>query len=293
MCKLTIGIAFLGALAIGSPPDVFSQKKPKEQSASTADYKSLENIKELEGKLITLEPTTRRMTLKVGYAYLEPNPNFHPNSKANADYVRRVNKLIRQQQKALTIANPVKRIERLQQLAIKAQVLQLEAPVGPPPFRPAVAYKDVEAEATEDVVVRRAKLPVQYDDKGGVKEYTEKEKKELRGKDPKIPGYAALWADVQTGQQVKLYLKSKKAIDRASKKTLADSVDKTGDKSKTEDKAKAAERDDSKDIAADTKGKGDDSDKEPRVYTYMILIETEPDSAASAANPPKKNRNNN
>ena len=297
MRKLTIGVVLLGALAICSPPGVFSQKKPKEQSATTADYKSLENTKELEGKLISLEPTTRRMTLKVGYGYLEPNPNFHPNSKANADYLRRVKKLIKQQQKALTIADPVKRIERLQQLAVKAQVLQLEAPVGPPPFQPAVAYKDVDAEATEDVVVRRAKLPVQYDDKGNVKEYTEKEKKELRGKDPKIPGYAALWADVQTGQQVKLYLKSKKAIDKAAKKSLADSLEKSGDASKNQDKAKAGEGDEAKaqdkDEPGDKKAKADDSDKEPRVYTYMILIETEPDSAASSANSPKKNRNNN
>jgi hypothetical protein len=235
------------------------------------------------------------MTLKVGYSYLEPNPNFHPNSKANSNYLRRVNKLINQQQKAMTIADPVKRIQRLQQLAVKAQVLQMEAPVGPPPFRSAVAYKDVDAEAIEDVVVRRSTLPVQYDDKGNVKDYTEKEKKELRGKDPKVPGYAALWADVQTGQQVKLYLKSKKAIDQAAKKSLAPSKEKSDDASKTEDKAKAGEADDTKDKddAADKKGKADDSDKEPRVYTHMILIESEPDSAASSANSPKKNRNNN
>jgi hypothetical protein len=183
-------------------------------------------------------------------------------------------------------------MQRLQQLSVKMQVLQLEAPVGPPPFRPAIAYKDVDPQGTEDILVRRSKLPVQYDDRGNVKEYTEKEKKDLRGKDPKVPGFAALWADVQTGQKVKLYLKSKKAIEKA-KKSLADTADKGSDDAKSKEEAKSKQSDESKapdnDKEDDKKSKAGDSEKETRVYAYMILIEAEPGSAAAANLSQKKN----
>jgi hypothetical protein len=96
MWKLAIGIFFLAVLALGAPRLAADHKKPKEQAATTADYKALQNTREIEGTLISLDPTTRRMTLKTGYTYLEPNPHFHPNSRANADFVRRMNKLIRQ-----------------------------------------------------------------------------------------------------------------------------------------------------------------------------------------------------
>ncbi len=289
MQKLPLGMALLAAVIICSPPLASAQKKTKEQKATTADYKSLENTKELEGTLVKLDQDTREMTLKVGYAYLEPNPHFHSNSKANADFVRRMNKLTAKYQQALTISDPVKRLNRLQELSVKMQVLQLEAPVGPPPFRTAVAYKDVIAEPTDQVTVRRSKLPPQYDDKGNVKPYTEKEKKELRGKDPKIPGYAALWADVQTKQKVKLYLKSKKDIDKAKKK--ADSLAKASEESKSKD-ALAAGDDETKVPDAGDKKSKTNSDEPSRVYAYMILIESDRDSAAAVSSSQKSQSNN-
>jgi hypothetical protein len=279
MRKLSVSLGLLALLVTCSPALVSAQKKAKEQNATTADYKSLENSKELDGTLIAVDQSTRHMTLKVGYSYLEPNPQYKPNSKANADYVRRVNKLIAKQQEALTISDPVKRMKRLQELSVKMQVLQLEAPVGPPPFRTATAYKDYIAEPTDDLIVRRSKLPQKYDDKGNPTSYTEQEKKELRGKDTKIPGYAALWADVQKKQQVKLYLKSKKDIDKAKKK--ADTRTKA-DKAKNEDALQTDATEDTKapDNAADKKSKTNSSDQPSCVYAYMILIESDPASAS-------------
>jgi len=310
MRKLPIAMMLLLATVLWSPPFAAGQRKPREDVANAADYKFLENVKELEGELTNLEPSTKNMTLKVGYAYLEPNPKYRPNTKANARFVQNVNNLINQQQRALAIKNPVQRIQRLQQLSVKMQLLQLQAPVGPPPFRPAVANKDVDADATEEVVVRRLNLPLEYDDKGNVKEYTDKEKKELRGNDKKVPGYAAKWEDVQLGQKVKLYLKSKKALDKAKKslakaaekdsadssadkaipKTTADSsADKAIPKTTDSDEAKPAEK------PAGEKKKTDAAEpEEPRVHAYMILIEADPDPAAP---PPKtrkkKNQDNN
>jgi hypothetical protein len=325
MRKLSIAMGLLLALVLAAPPDAAGQKKPKEQAATAADYKFLENVKEIEGEITSLEPLTKQMTLKAGYAYLEPNPSYRPNNKANAQYTRRVNQLGRDWQRALAIQNPLKRIQRLQQLSVQMQAVQLQAPVGPSPFRPAMAYKDVDADATEEVVVRRLTLPLEYDDKGNVKEYTKEEKKELRGKDPKVPGYAAKWEDVQVGQKVKLYLKSKKALDKAKKslaaatkkdaseadketlKSASADADKEGPKTtpaatdkaipktapaepKTADTDKTDAKSAEKDKAAEDKTKTDDAEKEPRVHVTMILIEAEPDPAATPAKTPRKKR---
>src|SRR5947209_721562 len=87
-------------------------------------------------------------------------------------------------QKKGNTKNPVKRQQKLNTIALEIQQLQARAPAGVNAYRTAVAYKDFEVEVPEDVVVRRLNLPLEYDDKGNVKEYTEKEKKALRGSDP-------------------------------------------------------------------------------------------------------------
>jgi hypothetical protein len=302
---MLVGLLIL-TLTLGLAPAALGQKKPKEENANEADYKFLEKIKSLEGEITTLEPSTRQLTLKVGYAYLEPNPAYRPNKGANAAWTRRVNQCIHDVQKALTIRNPTHRIQRLQELSVRMQVLQAQAPTGPPPFRPAMAYKNVEAEAIDTVIVRRKDLPLEYDDKGNVKEYTEKEKKELRGPDPKLPGYTAKWEDVQSGQKVKLYLKTKKALEK-EKKSLADRAAKAEaakekeasagkealDKDAAKPPAADADKKADKDNPPDLKAKDDAADMEPRVYAYMILIQADPDPTATPANKGKKRKKNN
>jgi hypothetical protein len=301
-------------LTLATVPPALGQKRPKEDNATAADYKLLEKYKELEGEITTLESNTKQMTLKVAYPYLESNPAFNAKaaSRANANWMRKVNQCNRDLQNALKIKNPARRIARLQELTIRMQVLQASAPSGPPPFRPAMAYKDVEAEATDTVIVRRKDLPLEYDDKGNVKQYTDQEKKDLRGTNPKLPGYTAKWEDIQTGQKVKLYLKTKKAIDQAKKKEAdkaakdaakesassekdAASTDKATDK----DAAKPASPDapkasaDKENPPASKSPLDEAADKEPRVYATMILIQAEPDPTATPAPKGKKRKNNN
>jgi hypothetical protein len=67
----------------------------------------------------------------------------------------------------------------------------------------------VEWNAIDSVKVRRVNPPIQFDDKGRVKKYTKKELKELKGED-KLPGYAAEFSDIKTGQYVKVTLVVKK-----------------------------------------------------------------------------------
>jgi hypothetical protein len=285
MNKLVGTVALFLALLLLSSPFAAGQKKAgkaKEEAATKDDYKTLEGVKELEGSLTSLDPATKVMTLKVAYQYLEPNPKYKPNNRASSIYTRQLNYLMLQQQQAMNLPNPVLRMQRLQQIVAQAQALPLQGPPGASPYRVATAYKDFDAEAIDDVVVRRLKLPMEYDDKGNVKEYTEKEKKELRGNDPKKPGYAATWDDVQLGQKVKLYLTTKKKTaakakaDKAKKDLAQEDKEAAGDGDKDAPKDGAEK----KDKAAAKKAKADDPTDEPRALVRMILIQAEPDPAS-------------
>ena len=70
--------------------------------------------------------------------------------------------------------------------------------------------KDIEIQATDDVVVRRFKPKEDFDEKGKPKKYTKKEKQELRGPDKKLPGYMAEFGDISTDQYIQLTLVRKK-----------------------------------------------------------------------------------
>jgi hypothetical protein len=78
--------------------------------------------------------------------------------------------------------------------------------------------KEVEVQTTDEVKVRLLNPPVAFDDKGKIKKYSAKELKELKGNDPKLPGYNGEFSDLQTGQIVKLTLVRKKG-DPAPKPT--------------------------------------------------------------------------
>jgi hypothetical protein len=70
--------------------------------------------------------------------------------------------------------------------------------------------KEVEVQAQDDVVVRFANPKADYDDKGKLKKYTKAELKEMKGSDPKLPGYQAEFSDVQVEQVVQLTIVRKK-----------------------------------------------------------------------------------
>jgi hypothetical protein len=71
--------------------------------------------------------------------------------------------------------------------------------------------KDFELTTTDEVKVRLLHPPVAFDDKGKLKKYTQKELKELKGNDPKLPGYSGEFSDIQTDQVVQVTLLRKKS----------------------------------------------------------------------------------
>jgi hypothetical protein len=86
-----------------------------------------------------------------------------------------------------------------------------------------VGRQDVKVMTTDDVKVRTKNPPVQYDDKGNKKKYTAKELKELKGNDPKLPGYTAEFNDLKQNQVVEVSLVRKKG-DKGPKQPLANVI---------------------------------------------------------------------
>ena len=70
--------------------------------------------------------------------------------------------------------------------------------------------KPLEVRAHEDAKVRTSFLPVQFDDQGFPKKWTEKDKKEFRGH-TEIPGYPADFDAIKSGQVIDLYMFKKPA----------------------------------------------------------------------------------
>lgn len=67
----------------------------------------------------------------------------------------------------------------------------------------------MEIGTTDEVMVRAAKPPEQFDDKGKIKKLTKKELEEAKG-DPKLPGYKAEFSDIQVESIVQVTLVKKK-----------------------------------------------------------------------------------
>jgi hypothetical protein len=81
--------------------------------------------------------------------------------------------------------------------------------------------KEYELEATEDIKVRLANPPPQFDEKGRIKKYTQAELKELKGPDPKLRGYKGEFSDLRQEQIVEVHLMHKKEPPRRPGRPMA------------------------------------------------------------------------
>jgi hypothetical protein len=125
----------------------------------------------------------------------------------------------------------IARVEGAQKLI----TVQIPQPVLQPSgygFRIGQVMRDVEVRPSDDVKVRILQPPADFDEKGRPKRYTAKELKELKGTDPKLPGYTADFESLKADQIVKLYLATRKEAKGASRP-------KTRKKGKEEDASEA------------------------------------------------------
>jgi hypothetical protein len=92
--------------------------------------------------------------------------------------------------------NPVQRAQRMYQYQMQMQQKQATE---------TVTMKPVDVRATETCKVRMMYPPVQYDDNGNLKKWTQKELTKLKA-NSKLPGFPAEFDMLKTGQWVEVYL---------------------------------------------------------------------------------------
>jgi hypothetical protein len=202
------------AMVFAAAPLFAADEKKKADTAAEPDVKKLSTVQEFAGKLVAVHPTDKTLTVEIEYEFLEPKYK-NSVSKANA-HLRRLYKeqqqLLRDQQKVLASRKPAQAAKHLQQLQQHAARFQRNSQKGQSEFfKISTARKDFVLEAMEDVKVRVAKLPAEFDAKGNPRKYTEAELKERKGPDPKLPGYASTFEELKIGQIVKLTLGKAKA----------------------------------------------------------------------------------
>ncbi|MSQ96184.1 MAG: hypothetical protein EXR98_16750 [Gemmataceae bacterium] len=247
---------FTGVLAILLALDVadaVAQKKkaePKKNKnvadlATPADYKLIQNKKELVGSLVAVNGST--VTIKVDFPHVENNPKYKApkvtnpkasgyNAQANQEYQlwRTYQDMKVQQQLAMNAKNPqerqralqryyqdMARFQQQQQQQYKKMMTQVNktnktATGGAnDPFVVVHAYKEFEFEMEMKAAVKKMYLPFEFDDTGNPKKYTDKEKADLRGDDKSNPPrYMAKMDEATPGTEAKLFLTPPKKVEK-------------------------------------------------------------------------------
>ncbi|MCI0461345.1 MAG: hypothetical protein L0Z62_30725 [Gemmataceae bacterium] len=228
MRKLVVCAGVLLAVCLLLPSPASGQKKGAKKKdkapvevATEQDYVQLRQMKEISGKLTTLDPTARTMTLVYEYQTYEaapPKAGKNPNAQMQK-ILRQQQQLMREYQEILRSRSPLQQQQRMQQWQFRAQKLQAQmAQLGlgkQTLFQPVKHFKEFEFDLADEVRVARVKLEVEYDDKGNVKEHTPEELKKRRDKE--LPGYTAKFEEVLPGQTLKLYLGKPKAATTPKK----------------------------------------------------------------------------
>jgi len=300
----TLGFVVLTASFLASfPGAVTAQNKEVADAATDQDYKVLQSVKEMTGKLAAIN--TGSITFRIDIPHMVPNPKYRP-PKGNNNVNNQLNNLYRQQVKAMATPNPIQRQIKMQQVFAKMQQLQMQmmqqavaANSNPnnQPFMVAHQYKDFDLDMSDKVILRKMFLETEYDDKGELKTYTDKEKADLRGKDLSQKGYTAKMEDLQTGQIAEIYLKMPKKTKPAS------DPDKTDDKAKDADKDKAKKAADQDAAKADKTEKADKASVSPPakaeivhpIITKIVILQPGDGQMTDVAPAKKKkaNQNNN
>lgn len=172
----------------------------------------------------------KSITVKVTHKYMEPNASAFQNQQ----------NLARRQLDIIRNPNPNERARQLYQLQIDIANNQRNL------YTAKEKHQDVHFLPADSLILRSAQPPLAFDDKGNPRKYTKAELDELKGADPKLPGYKSEWDQLRTGQIV--------TVTGARKKDAAD-------------KPKV------KDLDRDMEKKLLDSDKP---IAMMIVIQAEP-----------------
>jgi hypothetical protein len=165
-------------------------KKDKDDDKIATNTEKKIKAGQLSGKIVAVNESKKSIRLKVTYTV----------PKLNTGAVNQLTQAQLAMQRAAANPDPRQRIQAIQQ----AQVQMAQAKQNVYTYEQ--KSQDLELQTTEDVKVRMAKPPEQFDEKGKVKKYTRKELQELKGPDPKLPGYQGEFSDLRQEQVVSVNL---------------------------------------------------------------------------------------
>ncbi len=166
----------LPAAAADKPAD--KNKVPTDKKEATAKMVSAGTVR---AKVVNVEAAKKALTVEISVSYAVPNPGAMVNIR-NLEV-----------QLASSRDPYQRRVYALQLLQAQAQMTQIKQ-----------EKQSLDVEASDDIVVRAANPPVQFDDKGNVKKYTLKELKALKG-DSKLPGYESDFDSLHPDQIVEVH----------------------------------------------------------------------------------------
>ncbi len=228
------------SLVLFASSDASAQKKDKKtdakkngEMASAQDYIGIQSVKEMVGKILSVDAGSKSLTLQVDFPHMEPNPSYKPNTGGggNNNY-QMLNNLYRDQQQLANAKTPQQRAQLQNRIMMDYQKIQMQqmqqmakaakdaanptAQNGP--YKIVHSFKNFELDVKDKVVVRKLILGTEYDDMGNLKTYTKAQLAEMRGSDTTKPGYAAKYEDLVAGQEVKVFLTAPKNLAKKGAK---------------------------------------------------------------------------
>lgn len=180
MHRSHLGMAVLLALVVGAAGH--TADKDKDKNAADKKKDDMVSAGEVLGRVAHVESAAKGFRIEVPVQV--PNP---------AAMLQMANL-----QRQLAMSGPQQRMNLAMQIAQQQRNM----------FRTEVRPLDLEP--IEGMIVRMKNPPLVFDEKGKPKKYTQKELKELKGDDPKLPGYQADFDSIRMGQIVQVVLTKKK-----------------------------------------------------------------------------------
>ena len=279
-CVLTLVLAV---------PAQAQKQNPGQKPGQTLDAEKILRPGDVAGRIVSLSGNL--FTLRVPYTTLELKPNarqiLDSTNRQNQTLINQFNRLAQLQNQLATARNRNQYNSIMRQINNLTNQIQRTGGRGQQsPYRVVQKSADIEIELSPDVKIRTNFLPFAYDDMGDPKKYTKEEIKELKGPNPKEPGYKAELTDLKVGQDVKVTLARVKDKDLDSP---PENKDKPADKKDPADEKKdaaAVKKTDAKDPAdKETKPK-----PKTRLLATKILILKESDQPASPGETKRKKK---
>ncbi|MBV9123412.1 MAG: hypothetical protein JO112_08655 [Planctomycetes bacterium] len=269
---LVLALAIPTSAAPRNKKKVHLKPAPNAVEAQAADYQALEQLVQVEGKLLAV-PDDENLTLEVAYQSLLPQNNRKgENAKQMEQLLREEQQLQREQEQILTTTNPRQRQRRLEDLSRRMQ--RLETRRQQIHLRATTEHIDFDLPARAEVKVRTLDLPPKYDDKGNPSNYTPQELKDRKGSNPKLPGYESLWDNLQPGQMVRIY------VAKPKKKPAAKEEDKEKKDSNPGEDKKDSKLDQILSTPDQPQGKDQANIEKPEITMVVILKEVPPKEKA-------------